>query len=85
MRLRKISTMTVSSSTKRWRRIHVSAQNDQVTPRAGLSFVAIKADCVFDSVLTAVLTRRVIRLYSLVMRRRRWVNDCINAWPMSTD
>jgi hypothetical protein len=83
VRLRMTSTMTVSSSTERCRRTHVSAQNVHVTPSAGFIFVAIKADCAFVSVLTAVLTSNVVRLYSLVMSLRRCVNDCIKAWPTS--
>lgn len=59
----------------------MSAQNVQVVPKAGLTLVEENADSVFVSVFTAVLIRRVVRLYCVVIRRRRCVNDCISAWP----
>ena len=73
--------MTVSSSTERCIRRQVSAENVHDAPRAGLTFVAAKADGVFVSDLTAALMTSVVRLYRVVINRRRFVNDCINAWP----
>jgi len=61
--------------------MQVSAENVHDAPRAGLTFVAAKADRVFVSDLTAALMRSVARLYRVVIIRRRFVNDCINAWP----
>jgi hypothetical protein len=60
----------------------VSEQNVHDTPNAGLILVDKNAEREFVSVFTAVLTRSVLRLYCVVIRRRRRVNDCIKACPM---
>jgi hypothetical protein len=73
--------MIVCPSTDRCMRIQVSAEKVHDAPRAGLIFVAEKADWVFVSDLTAVLTTSVARLYRVVINRKRLVKDCINAWP----
>src|SRR5579859_4935429 len=76
------STIILSSPKLRCIKTQVSAQKLHVTPSAGLILVSINALCPIASVLTAVFTSKVTRPYSWVINRRRWVNDCIKAWPI---
>jgi hypothetical protein len=79
--LLRTSTMTLSWLMGRCINRDTSGVKVQVVPRAGLIFVAAKADWGFESAFTVVLVTSASNLYSLVMRCSRWEKDCINAWP----